>query len=181
MNSTIPSIAFFDVDQTLCNCFSGYHVVRELVQLGIMKKRRLIRALGYNIFGRLLRKMNVRHMYELALADLTGLPMQKLMDIGREVFEKKVRPHIFQEALTEVNRRKKLGHRIAFISSGPRMIIEHIADFFKADAAFSISPRIKDGHLLSSIEEPLCYKEGKVRSEERRVGKECRSRWSPYH
>ena len=24
-------------------------------------------------------------------------------------------------------------------------------------------------------------KEGKTRSEERRVGKECRSRWSPYH
>ena len=23
--------------------------------------------------------------------------------------------------------------------------------------------------------------EGKIRSEERRVGKECRSRWSPYH
>ena len=23
--------------------------------------------------------------------------------------------------------------------------------------------------------------EGKLRSEERRVGKECRSRWSPYH
>ena len=25
------------------------------------------------------------------------------------------------------------------------------------------------------------WKEGKYRSEERRVGKECRSRWSPYH
>ena len=24
-------------------------------------------------------------------------------------------------------------------------------------------------------------KTGKLRSEERRVGKECRSRWSPYH
>ena len=24
-------------------------------------------------------------------------------------------------------------------------------------------------------------REGQVRSEERRVGKECRSRWSPYH
>ena len=24
-------------------------------------------------------------------------------------------------------------------------------------------------------------KESKTRSEERRVGKECRSRWSPYH
>ena len=26
-----------------------------------------------------------------------------------------------------------------------------------------------------------CYKDGQERSEERRVGKECRSRWSPYH
>ena len=25
------------------------------------------------------------------------------------------------------------------------------------------------------------YKTGRSRSEERRVGKECRSRWSPYH
>ena len=25
------------------------------------------------------------------------------------------------------------------------------------------------------------YSDFKVRSEERRVGKECRSRWSPYH
>ena len=24
-------------------------------------------------------------------------------------------------------------------------------------------------------------RKGKIRSEERRVGKECRSRWSPYH
>ena len=28
---------------------------------------------------------------------------------------------------------------------------------------------------------PVVLNEGYVRSEERRVGKECRSRWSPYH
>jgi len=26
-----------------------------------------------------------------------------------------------------------------------------------------------------------CSRSGEARSEERRVGKECRSRWSPYH
>src|SRR5437667_7895771 len=26
-----------------------------------------------------------------------------------------------------------------------------------------------------------CFRKGTFRSEERRVGKECRSRWSPYH
>ena len=27
----------------------------------------------------------------------------------------------------------------------------------------------------------ILIENGKIRSEERRVGKECRSRWSPYH
>ena len=32
------------------------------------------------------------------------------------------------------------------------------------------------GYVLRKMED-----DGKFRSEERRVGKECRSRWSPYH
>ena len=36
---------------------------------------------------------------------------------------------------------------------------------------------------MAIIKCPQCEKEisDKARSEERRVGKECRSRWSPYH
>src|SRR3712207_9130454 len=33
----------------------------------------------------------------------------------------------------------------------------------------------------SPVEAMNAYDLGKIRSEERRVGKECRSRWSPYH
>ena len=35
------------------------------------------------------------------------------------------------------------------------------------------------GDARAAVEEPTEY--AIVRSEERRVGKECRSRWSPYH
>ena len=40
----------------------------------------------------------------------------------------------------------------------------------------------RDGHLVEALRrcEPAAA-ERVVRSEERRVGKECRSRWSPYH
>ena len=48
-------------------------------------------------------------------------------------------------------------------SRGTEMLIEHYA-----------SDRPADGYLLSAA-----YR--LTRSEERRVGKECRSRWSPYH
>src|SRR2546426_7384030 len=40
----------------------------------------------------------------------------------------------------------------------------------KGNQVFKLSP---DGKVLTTL--------GKPRSEERRVGKECRSRWSPYH
>ena len=44
----------------------------------------------------------------------------------------------------------------------------------------------EDGTLLEPVEIELDKKSGQInrtnrRSEERRVGKECRSRWSPYH
>src|SRR5256884_2900518 len=46
-----------------------------------------------------------------------------------------------------------------------------------------ISARAK--YLSAAAEVPLMRapesRGGKIRSEERRVGKECRSRWSPYH
>ena len=39
------------------------------------------------------------------------------------------------------------------------------------------------GNIITNIAIPcvLFDSGGKIRSEERRVGKECRSRWSPYH
>ena len=37
---------------------------------------------------------------------------------------------------------------------------------------------VEDG---KSFEENAMIKASAIRSEERRVGKECRSRWSPYH
>ena len=36
-----------------------------------------------------------------------------------------------------------------------------------------------DGNVDKAVE--VLRKKGSSRSEERRVGKECRSRWSPYH
>ena len=38
-----------------------------------------------------------------------------------------------------------------------------------------------DRTLLYNEAEQFDFKDSSVRSEERRVGKECRSRWSPYH
>ena len=40
---------------------------------------------------------------------------------------------------------------------------------------------MKIGEIMASDREITLNEGKKTRSEERRVGKECRSRWSPYH
>jgi len=46
------------------------------------------------------------------------------------------------------------------------------------DAYFNLLRRGADGSLRMSTDH---WRLDEARSEERRVGKECRSRWSPYH
>ena len=47
---------------------------------------------------------------------------------------------------------------------------------------FTKTRKIIDGKIYNDIMDVWLFEyDGEVRSEERRVGKECRSRWSPYH
>ena len=46
----------------------------------------------------------------------------------------------------------------------------------KTSEAYQVLNKIKDAYKATDEEMILI-----LRSEERRVGKECRSRWSPYH
>src|SRR6185369_18092810 len=104
-------------------------------------------------------------------------------------------PHSQNQILSRVS-----PHDLQFLRPHLRLVeLEHgrvIADgrervhtvFFPHGGILSCIVELKDG---SSIETGMIGKDGvfgatqaiddRLRSEERRVGKECRSRWSPYH
>ena len=59
-----------------------------------------------------------------------------------------------------------------FLNSKDLNMSAHLSELEKAGVcSFKIEGRMKSEYYLATV----------VRSEERRVGKECRSRWSPYH
>jgi len=68
-----------------------------------------------------------------------------------------------------------------------KLIIVAMISFFCLPAfpgqekATSLRKRSSDLTVEEAIEAGVEYIKKKQRSEERRVGKECRSRWSPYH
>mgnify|MGYP003335134191 CR=1 FL=1 len=68
-----------------------------------------------------------------------------------------------------------------------RYILKYIVSFLSANytinaslfGLISTNHKIRK-HLLRTAVDKITFR-NKERSEERRVGKECRSRWSPYH
>ena len=64
--------------------------------------------------------------------------------------------------------------RIGLIGENSIEYVNHLLDIWNnGDCAVLIDWRIPIATALEMMQE--------ARSEERRVGKECRSRWSPYH
>src|SRR3712207_6912865 len=61
------------------------------------------------------------------------------------------------------------------ITSNPRFF--NAGGTLQGDAPSYVTRQADDDLFAGLREGEFCY----VRSEERRVGKECRSRWSPYH
>ena len=155
-------IAFFDVDKTLCDCYSGYHTTLELMRRRIIKKRRILQAIFYNAIGRLYVNADVKRMYEIAIADMAGTHINDILRIGKEAFDKYVKPTMYVEALEEIEKLRREGFSIVLLSSAPAMLVKNMELFLKADTSFSNGPEIVDGILQKKFREPLCYKEGKV-------------------
>ena len=65
--------------------------------------------------------------------------------------------------------------------------IEHLRDTLDPDVIGLQETKVNDPEFPTDLINGIGYhaefwgQKGHYRSEERRVGKECRSRWSPYH
>src|SRR5687767_16007494 len=70
--------------------------------------------------------------------------------------------------------------------AGAEMVIAEVNDQTGPDVAEELEGTfvhtdVTDTASVRDMVEMVLDEHGRIRSEERRVGKECRSRWSPYH
>ena len=89
--------------------------------------------------------------------------------------------------MTRLNALKEETRTMIFYESPYRLLktLTQFAEIFGADRPVSVCREISKIHeesVRGTLQEVIAhFTETEPRSEERRVGKECRSRWSPYH
>ncbi len=158
-------IAFFDVDGTLLKGFSGYEATLYLLRKKILKKRRLPIALFYKVISPFFRG-NIQKLYEIAAKDMAGRTLDEILAIGRECFEKKLKPNFFTDVIAILKAHQAKGDYVGLITSGPYMVIKFIADHLQVNEFYCAGPIVEDGRLTSKIHLPIYYKEGKIAAAE---------------
>ena len=68
---------------------------------------------------------------------------------------------------------------MAYTFSGSRYVTSGVAENFPIELQVALFSAVEQ--MREKVSGQLDYLQVFERSEERRVGKECRSRWSPYH
>jgi HAD superfamily hydrolase (TIGR01490 family) len=162
----MPTLAFFDVDKTILRGYSGYYTTLELIRRGVIKKRRLPLALFYRVVGPLFyegQNAPLERMYQVAIDDMAGSRLDDILQIGRECFEKWLRPRVYAEAVARVEEHKAQGHPVYLVTSGPYMAVRILAEFLGVEGGYSAGPVIdREGRLTSELRRPIYYREGKL-------------------
>lgn len=161
----MSSLAFFDVDKTLMKGYSGFFTTLTLIQKGILKKRRLPLALYYRIMSRFYEggQANLKRLYQIAVTDMAGRPVEEIWNIGRECFERWIYPRLYVEGVELVKRHQEAGDAIYLLTSGPTMVVRLLAEFLGADGQYSCGPVVApDGLVVGEVQMPLYYREGKI-------------------
>lgn len=157
----MKKVIFFDVDKTLIDGYSGYYTTLRLMQAGALRKRHLPKAIFYKAISKLY-KANVRRLYEVVLADLSGWHIDEIMAIGRDCFARDLRPRLFREGIALVKKHQMAGDAVYLVTSGPYMTIQILGDFLGVNADYAPGPVVEGGILQKELREPLPYGEGKL-------------------
>ena len=84
-------------------------------------------------------------------------------------------------AISGIKSEIKLMKADAVPTSQATIVAKYKVDAKALIAAYTAYPKKTDADNVANNIGIIFYQSSNLRSEERRVGKECRSRWSPYH
>jgi putative phosphoserine phosphatase / 1-acylglycerol-3-phosphate O-acyltransferase len=153
-------IAFFDVDGTVLKGSIGMMVATYLFRLGVLDVYHIARA-SYYAGKHYLNRVDERKMFGEAVRLFKGFKEDELKQICLQIFEQVTKKNIYRGSVKLIEHHKQRNEPVVIISSGPRYVIEYLADYLVVEDSITSAAVVQDGVFTDILEEPICYGEGK--------------------
>ena len=143
----MAAAAFFDLDRTLLRRSSALALAGSFRERGLISRRLLLRAAAWQLLfvARGASHEAVRRGAEDGLRILAGYRPEELRELVAEAMEPVLRPLVYAEPLSLVERHRERGERVYVVSATLQEIVEAIADDLGFDGALGTVCEVKDG------------------------------------
>lgn len=167
--------AFFDFDHTLLAGDAGVLFARNMAswaaQQAIDLPTNASRLAFYARLGAItgsfaaeagaLRALNAARivkrstLIKAAYKHFRGLPTDPVAERMGVVFKEKLAERIFPEIRAILDHHRSLGHKVAIVSTGPRMLIAHAREILGTDVdVLGVELHAENGHFTGTVEGP---------------------------
>ena len=143
----MQAAAFFDLDRTLLRRSSALALAGSFRERGVISRRQLLQAAAWQLLfvARGASRETVRRGAEDGLRILAGHRPEELRELVAEAMEPVLRPLVYAEPLSLVERHREQGERVFIVSATLQEIVEAIADELGFDGALGTICEVQDG------------------------------------
>ena len=149
--------SYFDVDGTLVRTNLVHPLIFYMLnqQNPLRSLSRLARAAVSAPAWLVSEKVDRGAFNELLFQGYEGMSEDRLLELADEAFDTVMRPNLFKNATSLVERAKKAGHRVVLISGSPDFLLDRLAKRIGADDVIGNRLEIRDGRATGRIRRPL--------------------------
>lgn len=159
----MPAAAFFDLDRTLLRRSSALALAGSFRERGLISRRQLLQAAAWQLLfvARGASHEAVRRGAVDGLRILAGYRPEELRELVADAMEPVLRPLVYAEPLSLVERHRARGDRVYVVSATLQEIVEAIADELGFDGALGTICEVRDGRYTGRALRAL-HAEGKA-------------------
>lgn len=152
--------AFFDVDNTVVQGASLFHLAKGLYRRGFFSRGLILRGLWLQFYFRFFGRENPEHIQlarEASLSFIAGHTVAEVQEVGEDVYEEAIAPRIWPGTRAIAQLHLDVGQQVWLVTAAPVEMASIIADRLGLTGALGTTAEHHDGVYTGRLKGDLLH------------------------